>query len=199
MVPNLHFVRGGLWMPNEGFVYIYIYIYIYMWGSVPSSLFRGFVSLWMAHARTRGGIVWRCEGKCQQCEPHPIWWGVWWNESACSAKVEVLCTWQATWPANASTLTKHSNGHPIKWDEAHIIGTCPRTSRQCLLGCWAFLKESSPLNRELGTLPHIYIQDPHYLCIHIGHNPHELQVKNHAFCFAVNVAICKHSVTQHTN
>ena len=56
-VPNLHFVRGGLWMPNEGFVYIC--------GGVCPVLCSGGLSP-CGWPRTREGIIWRCEGKCQQ-------------------------------------------------------------------------------------------------------------------------------------
>ena len=57
-----------------------------------------------------------------------------------------------------SALAEHSNstGHPIQWDEAHVIDTCPHTSRWCLLESWAIHKETNPLNRELGSLPHSY-------------------------------------------
>ena len=57
-----------------------------------------------------------------------------------------------------SVLAEHSNstGHPIQWDEVHVIDTCPHTSRRCLLESWAIHKEPNPLNRELGSLPHSY-------------------------------------------
>ena len=57
-----------------------------------------------------------------------------------------------------SALAEHSHSteRSIKWDEAYISNTCSHTSRQCLLESWAIHKESNPLNRELGTLPHIY-------------------------------------------
>ena len=52
----------------------------------------------------------------------------------------------------------HSNstGHPIQWDVAHIINTCPHPSKQCLLESWAIHWEPNLLNRELGSLPHCY-------------------------------------------
>ena len=57
-----------------------------------------------------------------------------------------------------SILAEHSNstGHPIQWDEAHVIDTYPHTSRWCLLESWAIHKEPNPLNRWLGSLPHSY-------------------------------------------
>ena len=55
-----------------------------------------------------------------------------------------------------SVLAEHSNstGHPIQWDEVHVIDTRPHTSRRCLLESWAIHKEPNPLNRELDSLPH---------------------------------------------
>ena len=63
---------------------------------------------------------------------------------------------------NADTATSalaehaHSTGHPVNWTEARVIDTCPYTSRRCLLESWMIHKETNHLNRELGTLPHIY-------------------------------------------
>ena len=63
---------------------------------------------------------------------------------------------------NADTATSalaehaHSTGHPVNWTEARVIDTCSYTSRQCLLESWMIHKETNHLNRELGTLPHIY-------------------------------------------
>ena len=63
---------------------------------------------------------------------------------------------------NANTATSalaehaHSTGHPVNWTEARVIDTCSYTSRRCLLESWMIHKETNHLNRELGTLPHIY-------------------------------------------
>ena len=63
---------------------------------------------------------------------------------------------------NADTATSalaehvHSTGHPVNWTEARVIDTCSYTSRRCLLESWMIHKETNHLNRELGTLPHIY-------------------------------------------
>ena len=50
----------------------------------------------------------------------------------------------------------HSTGHPINWTEARVIATCSHTSRRCLLESWMIHRETNHLNRELGSLPHIY-------------------------------------------
>ena len=63
---------------------------------------------------------------------------------------------------NADTATSalaehaHSTGDPVNWTEARVIDTCSYTSRRCLLESWMIHKENNHLNRELGTLPHIY-------------------------------------------
>ena len=50
----------------------------------------------------------------------------------------------------------HSTGHPINWTEARVIATCSHTSRRCFLESWMIHRETNHLNRELGSLPHIY-------------------------------------------
>ena len=50
----------------------------------------------------------------------------------------------------------HSTGHPINWTEDRVIATFSHTSRRCLLESWMIHRETNHLNRELGSLPHIY-------------------------------------------
>ena len=47
-----------------------------------------------------------------------------------------------------SALAEHSNStaQPLQWDEAHVINTCPHTSRLCLLESWTIHMEPYPLN-----------------------------------------------------
>ena len=49
-----------------------------------------------------------------------------------------------------------STSHPINWSEARVIATCSHTSRRCLLESWMIHIDTNHLNRELGSLPHIY-------------------------------------------
>ena len=45
-----------------------------------------------------------------------------------------------------SALAEHSNstGHPMQWDEAHVIDACSHISRWCLLESWAITKNPTP-------------------------------------------------------
>ena len=55
----------------------------------------------------------------------------------------------------------HSTGHPIDWTKAHVIDTCTHTSRRHLIESWMIQKETTPLNREKGTLPGVYMSLMH--------------------------------------
>ena len=99
-----------------------------------------------------------------------------------------------------SVLAEHSNstGHPIQWDEVHVIDTCPHTSRRCLLESWAIHKEPNPLNRELGSLPHSYKT----LIKHSEFTSHQLLITNTHFnyiliSFIVNCCIITHHINCH--
>ena len=61
---------------------------------------------------------------------------------------------------STSALADHvcSTGHPVEWNKAQIIDSCPHTSKRCLLESWMIQKQPSTLNRELGPLPPVYRQ-----------------------------------------
>ena len=61
---------------------------------------------------------------------------------------------------STSALADHvcSTGHPVEWNKAQIIGSCPHTSKRCLLESWMIQKQPSTVNRELGPLPPVYRQ-----------------------------------------
>ena len=59
---------------------------------------------------------------------------------------------------STSALADHvcSTGHPVDWDKAQILDSCPHPSKRCLLESWMIQKQPSTLNRELGPLPTVY-------------------------------------------
>ena len=61
---------------------------------------------------------------------------------------------------STSALADHvcSTGHPVDWNEAQVIDSCPHTPKRCLLESWLIQKQPSTLNRELGPLPTVYRQ-----------------------------------------
>ena len=65
---------------------------------------------------------------------------------------------QAVRDGNTSTLPLVdyicNTGHPVDWNKAQTLNSCPHTSKQCLLKLWMNLKQPSTLNREhLATQP----------------------------------------------
>ena len=54
-------------------------------------------------------------------------------------------------PTQPPALAEHAHCD----DMACVIDTCSYTSKRCLES-WMIHKETNHLNRELGTLPHIY-------------------------------------------
>ena len=53
---------------------------------------------------------------------------------------------------STSALADHvcSTGHPVEWNRAQIIDSCPHTSKRCLLEWWMIQKEPSPWTENLG-------------------------------------------------